>query len=88
VVTWVEVLVLRAGGPLWTFLAAGVFRRALRGGASRAPAEIGSEESPIRWLVSWLVTHVMPAVRTIPENAASAHINVLRLTACTLETCG
>jgi hypothetical protein len=48
-------------------------------GARRRPAEIGSDESPMRWLVSWLVAQVMPAVSTIPSSAASAQRAVCRL---------
>lgn len=48
-------------------------------GARLAPAEIGSEESPMCWLVSRLVAHVIAAVRTIPSSAPSAQIVALRL---------
>jgi hypothetical protein len=48
-------------------------------GARLRPPEIGSEERPMCWLVSWLVAHVMPAVSTSPSSAASAHIAVCRL---------
>ncbi len=47
-------------------------RRVGTGGASRLPAEIGSEDSPMCWLVSWLVAHVMPAVNAMPSSAATA----------------
>jgi hypothetical protein len=48
-------------------------------GARRRPAEMGSEESPMCWLVSWLVAHVMPAVSKSPSSAASAQKAVCRL---------
>ncbi len=46
--------------------------RVVTGGASRLPAETGSEERPMCWLVSWPVAHVMPAVSAMPSSAASA----------------
>ena len=57
-------------------------------GASRTPAEIGSEERPMRWLVSWLLAQVIPAVSAIPSSAASTHTSDLRLMSSTLETGG
>jgi hypothetical protein len=48
-------------------------------GARRRPPESGSEESPMCWLVSWLVAHVMPAVSISPSSAASTHRAVCRL---------
>ncbi len=60
-----------------------VVRRCVAGsvtaGARRCPPEIGSEERPMCWLVSWLVAHVMPAVSTSPSSAASAQRAVCRL---------
>jgi hypothetical protein len=50
-------------------------------GASRPAPDSGSEESPMRWLVSWLVAQVMPAVRTMPDSAASSQSRLLRLMA-------
>lgn len=53
--------------------------RSVTAGARRRPPEIGSEESPMCWLVSWLVAHVMPAVSISPSSAASTHRAVCRL---------
>lgn len=50
--------------------------RSATGGARRLPAEIGSEEIPMRWLVSWLVAQVMAAASTIPSSAARAQPTV------------
>jgi hypothetical protein len=74
----VEVLAgrLRAGGRgrVWR-----VVVRSGTVGANPRPAEIGSEESPMCWLVSWLVAHVMPAVSTSPSSAASVQVAVCLL---------
>lgn len=53
-------------------------------GARRAPAESGSEEIPMCWLVSLLVAHVMPAVSTMPSSAASVHSATWRLIRSTI----
>jgi len=47
--------------------------RVATAGASRLPAEIGSEARPMCWLVSWPVAQVMPAVSAMPSSAANAH---------------
>jgi hypothetical protein len=75
----VDVVLCRAGADRLRV----VVRRDVLGsatvGARLRPPEIGSEESPMCWLVSWLVAHVMPAVSTSPSSAASAHRAVCRL---------
>jgi hypothetical protein len=75
----VDVVLRRVGADR---LRVGVRRVALgsvTAGARRRPPEIGSEESPMCWLVSWLVAHVMPAVSISPSSAASTHRAVCRL---------
>ncbi len=54
----------------WRWLGA---ERSVTIGARLCPAEIGSEEIPMCWLVSWLVAHVIPAVSTMPSSAATPH---------------
>ncbi len=50
-------------------------------GARLRAAVSGSEASPMCWLVSWLVAHVMPAVEMMPSAAASDHRMAWRLMA-------
>lgn len=79
----VDVLVVRLGAERRGVLRRGVVVRgvvcSVAAGARRRPAEIGSEESPMCWLVNWLVAQVIPAASTIPSSAASAHRAVWRL---------
>jgi hypothetical protein len=75
----VDVVLLRAGVDRFRVVVPRAAVCSVTDGARRRPAEIGSEESPMCWLVSWLVAHVMPAVSTSPSSAASAQKAVCRL---------
>ncbi len=50
-----------------------VTARCSAGGARPPAADSGSEESPMCWLVSCAVAHVIAAVNTRPSNAATSH---------------
>jgi hypothetical protein len=75
----VEVVLRRAGADRLRVVVCRDVPCSVTAGARLRPPEIGSEESPMCWLVSWLVAHVMPAVSTSPSSAASAHRAVCRL---------
>ena len=75
----VDVVPWRAGADRFRVVVRRGALGSVTAGARRRPPEIGSEESPMCWLVSWLVAHVMPAVSTIPSSAASAQRAVCRL---------
>jgi len=74
-----DVVLWRAGADRFRVVVPRAAGCSVAAGARLRTAEIGSEESPMCWLVSWLVAHVMPAVSTSPSSAASAHRAVCRL---------
>jgi len=75
----VDVVLWRAGADRFRVVVRRCALGSVTAGARRRPPEIGSEERPMCWLVSWLVAHVIPAVSTSPSSAASAHRAVCRL---------
>jgi len=90
----VGAVVVVAGGIALRRLGVALVRVRRRGavsvtcGANPRDAETGSEDSPMCWLVSWLVAQVTPAASAIPATPARIHRTPWRLTKPTLAVAG